>query len=161
MIEGCESDVGLAAFPQLSNDDCPNKICAQPADCDPSQAWTKPDQSASGSSADTVCYHGKIDFKVVFCPLISEKLMSEETFSVDYFYLNEFRWHFPRYDEGWNIKTLFYAQHHGSLLLVRRLFRLGGCLLGCLLARSFFTALLATPGQLPVVCISSYGNPMN
>ena len=68
MMEGCESDVGLAAYPQLSNDDCPNKICAKPADCDPSQAWTKPDQSASGSPADTVCYHGKTGFTVVFCP---------------------------------------------------------------------------------------------
>lgn len=68
MMKGCESDVGLAAYPQPSYNDCPNKICAQPADCDPSQAWTKPGQSASGSPADTVCYHGKMDFKVVFCP---------------------------------------------------------------------------------------------
>lgn len=76
MMEGCESDVGLAAYPQLSSEadseDCPSKICTDPSKCDPSQAWTNPAQNLAGSPADTVCYHGKMDFKVVFCPSSSD-----------------------------------------------------------------------------------------
>jgi len=72
LMQGCESDVGLAVYPILSGDanssDCPDKICSDPGNCDPSQAWTNPDQVSDGSPADTVCYHGKMDFKVVFCP---------------------------------------------------------------------------------------------
>jgi hypothetical protein len=71
LMQGSESDVGLAVYPILSDDasssDCPNKIC-YPGNCDPSQGWTNPDQVSDGSPADTVCYHGKMDFKVVFCP---------------------------------------------------------------------------------------------
>lgn len=67
LMEGCESDVGLAVYPQNTSDDCPDKKC-YPDNCDSSQGWTNPDQTQDGSPADTVCYHGKTDFKVVFCP---------------------------------------------------------------------------------------------
>ena len=30
--------------------------------------WTNPDQTGDGSPADTVCYKGKTDFRVEFCP---------------------------------------------------------------------------------------------
>lgn len=68
MMDGCDKAIGLAAYPQPSSEDCPDKICKDPSNCDPSQAWTNPGQNAQGSPADTVCYHGKMDFKVVFCP---------------------------------------------------------------------------------------------
>jgi hypothetical protein len=71
LMEGTDSDVGLAVYPILSgdadSDDCPSKVCL-PGNCDASQGWTNPDQVSDGSPADTVCYHGKMDFKVVFCP---------------------------------------------------------------------------------------------
>ncbi|KAM0724026.1 hypothetical protein Q7P37_001017 [Cladosporium fusiforme] len=67
LMDGCEKDIGLAIYPQTDSDDCPKKSC-YPGSCDASQGWTNPDQVDDGSPADTVCYHGKTDFKVVFCP---------------------------------------------------------------------------------------------
>lgn len=67
LMEGCEEDVGVAIYPQSNNDDCPNKKC-YPGNCSEDQGWTNPGQTSSGSPADTVCYHGKTNFKVVFCP---------------------------------------------------------------------------------------------
>lgn len=67
LMEGCEDDVGVAVYPQNTSSDCASKKC-YPDDCPLSQGWTNPDQTSSGSLADTVCYHGKVDFKVVFCP---------------------------------------------------------------------------------------------
>lgn len=65
IMEGSNDDVGLAVYPSKSQ--CPSKKCS-PNDCDLSQGWTNPDQIQDGSPADTVCYDGKMDFKVVFCP---------------------------------------------------------------------------------------------
>jgi len=65
-----DEDVGLAVYPTVDGeacDECPSKICTS-GNCDLSQAWTDPDQTADGSPADTVCYKGKPAFKVVFCP---------------------------------------------------------------------------------------------
>ena len=71
IMEGSDSDVGLAVYPILSDgvdsDDCPSKICL-PGNCNSTQGWTNADQVSDGSPADTVCYHGKMNFKVVFCP---------------------------------------------------------------------------------------------
>lgn len=71
LMEGCEADIGVAIYPQVQGesyaDECPSKKC-YPDNCDLSQGWTNPDQTSNGSPADTVCYHGKTDFKVVFCP---------------------------------------------------------------------------------------------
>jgi hypothetical protein len=65
MMEGSEIGVGMAVYPSKSA--CPSKTCS-PDDCATDQGWTNPDQSSAGSPADTVCYDGKMDFQVVFCP---------------------------------------------------------------------------------------------
>ena len=57
-------DVGLAVYPE--NTECPSKKCT-PSDCAPDQGWTNADQVEDGSPADTVCYHGKTNFNVVWC----------------------------------------------------------------------------------------------
>jgi hypothetical protein len=70
LMTGTDLDIGLGAYP-ISNgngsDQCPSKTCF-PWDCPLAQGWTNPDQTKDGSPADTVCYKGKTDFKVVFCP---------------------------------------------------------------------------------------------
>ena len=65
VMEGSDGDIGVGAYPK--NDACEAKTCF-PWDCEPSQGWTSPGQTDLGSPADTVCYQGKTDFKVVFCP---------------------------------------------------------------------------------------------
>jgi hypothetical protein len=65
IMGGVASDVGMAVYP--SKTQCPSKKCTLDS-CNLSQAWTDPGQSADGSPADTVCYQGKMDFKIVFCP---------------------------------------------------------------------------------------------
>jgi hypothetical protein len=65
LMQGSDKDIGMGVYPH--NKKCPSKTCF-PWDCPPSQGWTSPGQSALGSPADTVCYHGKTDFKVVYCP---------------------------------------------------------------------------------------------
>jgi hypothetical protein len=70
LMTGTDLDIGLGAYP-ISNgngsDQCPSKTCF-PWDCPLAQGWTNPDQTKDGSPADTVCYKGKTDFEVVFCP---------------------------------------------------------------------------------------------
>lgn len=58
-------NTGVAVYP--SNPACPSKVC-NPGNCAADQGWTNPDQVNQGSPADTVCYHGKTNFKVVWCP---------------------------------------------------------------------------------------------
>jgi hypothetical protein len=65
VMQGSDGDIGIGAWP--ANGACEGKICF-PWDCRADQGWTNPDQVDIGSPADTVCYHGKTDFTVVFCP---------------------------------------------------------------------------------------------
>lgn len=65
VMQGSDENVGIGAWPE--NGACEGKICF-PWDCAPSEGWTNPDQENEGSPADTVCYHGKTDFTVIFCP---------------------------------------------------------------------------------------------
>ena len=58
-------DDGVAVYPE--NKQCPSKVCTSTG-CAPGQGWTDPAQVNAGSPADTVCYHGKTNFKVVWCP---------------------------------------------------------------------------------------------
>jgi hypothetical protein len=70
VMEGSDMDVGVGVYPIPNGNgskQCPSKTCF-PWDCPLDQGWTNPDQTKNGSPADTVCYHGKTDFKVVFCP---------------------------------------------------------------------------------------------
>lgn len=70
IMEGSDRDIGVGAYP-ISNPKgsgkCRDFTCF-PWYCPPNQGWTKPEQDRLGSPADTVCYEGKTDFKVVFCP---------------------------------------------------------------------------------------------
>lgn len=50
-----------------SDNRCETKICTSQS-CPSNQAWTNPAQMNEGSPADTVCYHGKINFTVYYCP---------------------------------------------------------------------------------------------
>lgn len=65
VMSGSDWNIGIGVYPH--NDQCESKTCF-PWDCPPAQGWTNPDQTSIGSPADTVCYHGKTNFKVVFCP---------------------------------------------------------------------------------------------
>ncbi|KAK4547479.1 hypothetical protein LTR36_001135 [Oleoguttula mirabilis] len=56
---------GIAAYPATSA--CESKICSS-AGCTLAEAWTNADEITDGSPADTVCYEGMQDFKVVWCP---------------------------------------------------------------------------------------------
>lgn len=67
VMEGSDGDIGIGAYPINAPGDCPAKTCFT-WDCPASQGWTSPSQVNSGSPADTVCCHGKQNFKVVFCP---------------------------------------------------------------------------------------------
>ncbi|KAL1589332.1 hypothetical protein WHR41_01928 [Cladosporium halotolerans] len=70
VMKGSDGDIGVGVYPipnGRGSKQCPSKTCF-PWDCPPSQGWTDPDQINIGSPADTVCYHGRTDFKVVFCP---------------------------------------------------------------------------------------------
>ncbi|KAK5174234.1 uncharacterized protein LTR77_001314 [Saxophila tyrrhenica] len=65
-MEGAAEDIGVSITPD--NKECGPKSCTSPSTCGLSQGWTNPDQTADGSPADTVCYHGKTGFSVVWCP---------------------------------------------------------------------------------------------
>ena len=65
LMEGSDENIGMGVYPH--NDACESKTC-WPDNCPPSQGWTNPDQTDLGNPADTVCYQGKTNFKVVFCP---------------------------------------------------------------------------------------------
>lgn len=67
VMQGSDGDIGIGAYPVGRDESCPAKTCF-PWDCPPSQGWTRPEQVNQSSPADTVCYHGKTAFKVVFCP---------------------------------------------------------------------------------------------
>ncbi|WPH03452.1 Hypothetical protein R9X50_00633200 [Acrodontium crateriforme] len=56
---------GMKATP--ANPLCEAKQCDSLI-CKLASAWTNADQTADGSPADTVCYHGKTDFTVEYCP---------------------------------------------------------------------------------------------
>lgn len=58
---------GLAVYP--ANKQCPSKVCTA-SDSSPDQCWTNADQVDAGSPADTVCYYGKSNFRVVWCPKV-------------------------------------------------------------------------------------------
>lgn len=53
---------GLKVVP--ANSACETKVCT-PSNCPKDQGWTSP---SDPSGADTVCYHGRGDFHVTFCP---------------------------------------------------------------------------------------------
>lgn len=65
VMSGSDGNIGIGVYPK--NGACESKTCF-PWDCPADQGWTNPDQTDIGSPADTVCYQGKTDFKVVFCP---------------------------------------------------------------------------------------------
>lgn len=70
VMEGSDKDIGIGAYPIANgrgSKTCPAKTCF-PGHCALGQGWTNPDQVKNGSPADTVCYKGKTDFKIVFCP---------------------------------------------------------------------------------------------
>ncbi|KAK4555209.1 hypothetical protein LTR86_007505 [Recurvomyces mirabilis] len=59
------STEGIAAYPE--NTQCESKVCSS-LGCALAEAWTDATQVADGSPADTVCYHGVTNFRVVWCP---------------------------------------------------------------------------------------------
>lgn len=65
VMAGSDPATGIAVYPE--NPQCPSKVCS-PGACAAGQGWTNPNQAAAGSPADTVCYHGKTNFRVVWCP---------------------------------------------------------------------------------------------
>ncbi|EMD00870.1 hypothetical protein BAUCODRAFT_187353 [Baudoinia panamericana UAMH 10762] len=70
MMAGSDPDIGMGVWPienGQGSGSCAQKI-AWPWNAPLGQAWTNPDQDRDGSPADTVCYKGKTDFKVVYCP---------------------------------------------------------------------------------------------
>lgn len=71
VMTGSDADIGIGIYPlpngKGSAKSCVSKTCF-PWDCPAEQGWTDPKQVDLGSPADTVCYKGKMDFKVVFCP---------------------------------------------------------------------------------------------
>lgn len=66
-----DRDIGVGVYPiangKRSDKYCESKTCF-PWNCPLDQGWTNEDQIKAHSPADTVCYFGKSDFKVVFCP---------------------------------------------------------------------------------------------
>lgn len=70
MMEGSDDNVGMKVrvLPNgAGSETCETKLCL-PGDCAPNQGWTSPGQAELGSPADAVCYHGKADFRVTYCP---------------------------------------------------------------------------------------------
>lgn len=70
VMQGSDKDIGIGVYPIANgkgSGKCESKTCF-PWDCPASQGWTSPGQVSDGSPADTGCYEGKTDFKVVFCP---------------------------------------------------------------------------------------------
>lgn len=65
-----DPDIGMKVEPidnGQGSSTCETKTC-WPWNCPPSQGWTNPDQSDIGNPADTVCYQGKSDYRVTYCP---------------------------------------------------------------------------------------------
>lgn len=70
MMQGSDQKVGVKIEPLANgngSEDCEVKYCML-GFLPLHMCWTDPDQVADGSPADTVCYKGKTDFKVTFCP---------------------------------------------------------------------------------------------
>jgi hypothetical protein len=70
VMTGSDANIGIRVFPIANgrgSGTCRIKACA-PWNCPAAQGWTNPNQVNVGSPADTVCYHGKTGFRVVFCP---------------------------------------------------------------------------------------------
>jgi hypothetical protein len=70
MQPGTDLDIGMGVWPienGQGSGSCRSFVCF-PWYCPPTEGWTNPDQINLGSPADTVCYKGKTDFKVVYCP---------------------------------------------------------------------------------------------
>ncbi|KAK5133539.1 hypothetical protein LTR08_007676 [Meristemomyces frigidus] len=65
VMEGVADGEGIAAYPATS--ECESKVCTT-LGCSLAASWTSADQTSDGSPADTVCYQGKQNFKVVWCP---------------------------------------------------------------------------------------------
>ncbi|KAI7362224.1 hypothetical protein D0869_14890 [Hortaea werneckii] len=71
MMTGCDKKIGVKIEPLDNGNgsgECDVKVCTEQNGFPLSQCWTNPDQTSDGSPADTVCYKGKTDFKVTFCP---------------------------------------------------------------------------------------------
>lgn len=69
IMTGSDPDIGLGAYPIANgqgSESCKSFSC-WPWYCPADQGWTDPGQVSLGSPADTVCYKGKTDFKVVWC----------------------------------------------------------------------------------------------
>jgi len=64
-VMGGTEDECIAAYPSTS--ECESKVCTA-SGCTLAEAWTSADQATGGSPADTVCYQGKQNFKIVWCP---------------------------------------------------------------------------------------------
>lgn len=70
VMKGSDADIGVAIYPidnGKGSKSCESKSCSS-WNCPADQGWTEPEQVNNGSPADTVCYKGKTDFKVVYCP---------------------------------------------------------------------------------------------
>ncbi|KAK3673800.1 hypothetical protein LTR78_006354 [Recurvomyces mirabilis] len=71
LMEGSDHDIGMSAAPVENGQGsgtCRSLKC-YPWDCPGNQGWLDPNQSDVGDAApDTVCYKGKTDFKIVYCP---------------------------------------------------------------------------------------------
>jgi len=65
VMEGVENGDSIAAYPGTS--ECESKVCTT-LGCALAAAWAAADDVVDGSPADTVCYQGKQNFKVVWCP---------------------------------------------------------------------------------------------
>ncbi|KAK5116326.1 hypothetical protein LTR85_009298 [Meristemomyces frigidus] len=65
VMEGVANGDAIAAYPGAS--ECESKVCTT-LGCCLADAWSAADQTTDGSPADTVCYQGKQNFKVVWCP---------------------------------------------------------------------------------------------
>lgn len=67
LMHGSDGDIGMGAYPidnGQGSASCESKTCF-PWQCPVDQGWLDPNQPYG---ADTVCYQGKADFKIVYCP---------------------------------------------------------------------------------------------
>ncbi|KAK5116694.1 hypothetical protein LTR62_007368 [Meristemomyces frigidus] len=73
LMQGSDPDIGMGVWPIENghgSGQCKQDVCF-PWSCgaNGNQGWLNPDQSDVGDAApDTVCYKGKTDFKIVYCP---------------------------------------------------------------------------------------------
>jgi len=71
LMEGSDKDIGMGAYPVPNGHgsaSCRSLTCF-PWFCPGNQGWLTPEQNDVGAAApDTVCYKGRSDFKIVYCP---------------------------------------------------------------------------------------------